>query len=274
MYIIYAIAGRKAKMICQKWLVKGAKTLMGVVYRPEKIRGTALLLPGFGMHMCDVDYFMSKLARKLSDAGMYTLLLDPYGHGDSYGELDECTIDSLKEDIMMGVEHCKTVSDNIYAISRGLLANLLVSADTYVNVIGLSPICIDKDLISDFILPKQSVEIYQYIPGKDYVGYTDFDKDKLCLMEMIGGRIRHIHGQFINPDILTYVLTCDHIQVLRQYENACWIFFEPSDERLFRMYQSSELEYRKLSAYYKTAIYRDAMCQYNVIDEIVNMTTA
>lgn len=262
------------KMIVQKWLVKGAKTLMGVVYRPEEIRGAVLLLPGFGMHMCDVDYFMSKLARKLSASGMYTLLLDPYGHGDSYGELEECTIASLKEDIMMGIEHCKTVSNNIYAISRGLIANLLVSAEKCVNIIGLSPMCVDKNLISDFVLPKENTEIYQYIPGKDYVGYTDFDKDKLCLMEMIGGRIRHIHGQFIHPDILTYVLTCDHLQVLRQRGNACWIFFEPSEERLFRVYKSNELEYRKLSVYYKTAIYRDAMCQYNVIDEIVNMTTA
>ena len=261
-------------MINQKWFVKNNKTLMGVTYCPEKIYAAALLLPGFGMHMCDVDYFMSKLARRLYAAGVYVLLLEPYGHGDSYGDLQDCTISSLIEDIMIGVEHCRTVSNNIYCFSRGLIANLLVNTASDIKIIGLSPVCVNKDSISGFDIPNDSVEICKYIPGDDYVAYSDFDKDKLCLIEMIGGRIRHIHGQFINPDILNYILTCNHMQTLREHDNAHWIFFESDDGKLYKIYNNNELKYRELSSYFKTAIYRDALWQHYVIDEIVKMIIA
>lgn len=260
-------------MINQKWFVNKDKRLIGVTYCPEKIYAAALLLPGFGMHMCDVDYFMSKLARKLYAAGIYVLILEPYGHGDSYGDFQDCTIASLAEDIMIGVEHCKIVSNNIYCFSRGLIANLLTNTASNIKVIGLNPVCVNKESLSRIDTPHENIEICEYIPGDDYVSYSDFDRDKLCLMEMIGGRIRHIHGQVINPDILNYLFSYDHLQILQQHDNAQWIFFESAEEKLYKIYNKNELKYRDLSSYFKTAVYRDALWQHHVIDEIVKMIT-
>lgn len=261
-------------MTSQRWFVKKDKRLIGVTYCPNKINASALLIPGFGMHMCDVDYFMSKLARKLYAASVYVLILDPYGHGDSYGNLQDCTISSLIEDILIGIEHCKTVSDNTYCFSRGLLANLLTIAEPNIKIIGLSPVCVSKESLVNIDVPSDIIEICKYIPGDDYVSYSDFNKDKLYLTEMIGARIRHIHGQFLNSDILNYILNCDHIHVLQQHDNAQWIFFESDDEKLYKIYDKNELKYRSLSSYFKTAIYRDAVWQQNVINEIAKIISA
>ena len=258
-------------MINQKWFINGNKHLFGVTYCPEKIRAAALLLPGFGMHMCDVDYFMSKLARKLYAANIYVLILDPYGHGDSYGELQDCTTNSLTEDIILGIKHCRAFSNNTYCFSRGLIANLLTNISPETKIIGLSPVCVDKKSLPSIGVPDDNIEICKFIPGDDYVSYSDFDKDKLCLIEMIGGKIRHVHGQFINPDILNYIFNCDHIKILQQRNNAQWIFFDNQEEKLFKIYKNDELKYQRLSSYFKKAIYRDALWQHNVIDEIVKM---
>lgn len=261
-------------MINQKWFINGDKRLLGVTYCPEGIHAAALILPGFGMHMCDVDYFMSKLARKLYAAGVYVLILDPYGHGDSDGNLQDCTITSLIEDITIGVEHCKKISNNTYCFSRGLIANLLANISSNIKVIGLSPVCVNKESLHGIDLPNESIEISRYIPGDDYVAYSDFDKDKLCLIEMIGGRMRHVHGQFINPDILNYIIKCDHMQVLQQHANAQWIFFDGDEEKHYKIYKNDELKYQALSSYFKKAVYRDALWQHYVIEDITKIIIA
>jgi alpha-beta hydrolase superfamily lysophospholipase len=61
--------------------------------------GAVILLAGFSQPMCDVDYFMSKLARQLAGNGLFVAQVDPRGHGDSGCELANVDLDTLREDI-------------------------------------------------------------------------------------------------------------------------------------------------------------------------------
>ena len=63
-------------MVTQNWVSQAGKRRFSMSYCPEQTPHTtvgALLLPGFLEPMCDTDYFMSKLAKKLYHSGIYAV---------------------------------------------------------------------------------------------------------------------------------------------------------------------------------------------------------
>ena len=81
----------------QTWLVEGSVRLLTVQHFPDVVLpiGAAVLLPGFSHAMCDLDYLMSRLARRLAAQGLMTVQVDLRGHGDSSSRLEDIDLDTL-----------------------------------------------------------------------------------------------------------------------------------------------------------------------------------
>src|SRR5262245_10518045 len=116
-------------MLHQGWLVSDRARLLSVQHFPRDtlVIGGAVLLAGFSHAMCDVDYFMSRLARQLASNGIFVAQVDPRGHGDSSGELADVDLDTLRADINFIAGHyARQFPDLLLMIGRGLSATLMV----------------------------------------------------------------------------------------------------------------------------------------------------
>jgi len=263
-------------LITQKWLVKNNKYLLGVSHYPDSriIKGAVLIFPGFSLPMCDVDYFTTKLARRLVKKEMYVLQLDPFGHGDSSGSLSEVTLESLRDDALTGLEYLQKIhKSNVFCVGRGLMANIFAEAAELPFIkgtIGINPVCIDPDVIKK-LWEKTEVGVYEcskLLPGSEYSNLTDFSRDKLAFFEAIGARMRNIHGQYINTEIFKAMEDEGFMEVLKRCGKGLWFFTDGTCAKGYKTVTAGEIGCRTLDDYYKKAIVRNPLWQFNLIEDI------
>lgn len=88
--------------------LQGARgALAAVYYAPQgetHAGGDVLVVPAFAEEMNRCRAMVSIQARALARAGIGTLVLDPYGTGDSAGEFSEGTWESWRDDLRRGIE--------------------------------------------------------------------------------------------------------------------------------------------------------------------------
>jgi len=273
-------------MVSQGWIDSQGQ-LFGVVHRPNEyeLKNTnykspvgVILMAGFSLSMCDVDYFMSKLARHLAKNGSLVLQIDPYGHGDSEGNLEDVTVDTLRRDINTAIEYVRSQGiDKLYCAGRGLNATLMAE---YVNtskvngVAGIAPYCLNADQVLN-IWHKTKCGIYDcadIIAGRDYRNATDFEEDKLSFFYALGVRIRNLHGQKISAKIFEGLMRYEVKEtILKSTHNSCWLFYDKNgtENQQIHQWQPTEKDiYLSLDTYMHNGFRRDPLWQHNVMQKI------
>lgn len=151
---------------------------------------------------CDSFYFMSDFAKYLCKNGHNVLLMDLSGSGDSFGEIENITVDSIKDDIRSISryihEHGYT---QCYAAARGLSGNVLVdiqcSEHMFNKIICINPVWISDDLndrIKDYLLKLRSEALLEI----NEECYTELE----ILFKMAGTEKSNIEGEMLNAALL------------------------------------------------------------------------
>lgn len=114
-------------MTIQKWLISKGKRVLVTCHVPATGNQTCvLLLAGFAQPMCDIDYFMTRLAHTLVKNKYYVMQIDPYGVGDSEGDIENVTLLTLKEDVKVAINYLQEMKfEKIVCISRGIMSLIL-----------------------------------------------------------------------------------------------------------------------------------------------------
>lgn len=214
-------------MLCQNWIVKGSSRVLTVNHWPDVPipMGAVMLLPGFSHAMCDMDYFMSRLARQLCSRGFFVVQADLRGHGDGAGEFSEINFQTLEEDIRTLIDHYRNgISDQVFCVGRGLMATLLAAFATDVTgIAGVGPYCISPKTIQ--IPTANTFDAYEAFPGKDYVKYTDFTEDSLCMLNALGAVPYNIQGMEMNRQLLQDLASFDAVSTLQNVKcKNLWLF--------------------------------------------------
>lgn len=265
-------------MAIQCWIESKGKSLAAISHWPDcnEVRAGAVVVAGFSQSMCDIDYFMSKLARRLTRQGMFVVQIDPRGHGDSRGDLAEVSLQTLREDIKCGIDYATHfVGDNVFGIGRGLSATILAE---YIHekvvraVAGVSPYCLDIVDVKK-IWQKTEQGIYEFadlIPGEDYAELSDFDIEKVGLIEALGALIYNLHGQKISTNILKELSNYDSKKPFQSdFRKGLWLFPNNSAESPFIEWVSTnEKPYRSSEQYVNNSFIRHPTWQYKIIEYI------
>lgn len=215
------------------WINGYDQCLAAVIHKPNinKYRLAALLMSGFASPMCDIDYFMSKTARKLCGLGIYAVQVDPIGHGDSYGLLSDISLKTYREGIKNVIQYIQgEIGNEIVCIGRGLSATLQYELACEMNlqkVVGINPYNIHGNMLKQIWKAEFDgvAEISDIYIGKDYKTYSDFDQKKRCFFNALGGSILNLHGQCISGSFINE-LSGFYPSFHKDACNATWIMCE------------------------------------------------
>ncbi|MEK4510170.1 hypothetical protein [Paenibacillus sp. FSL K6-2524] len=238
------------------WINVHKNSLSGVCHIPSRNeRGAAaLLIAGFPQPMCDIDYFMSRLARRLCQKGNHVFQLDPFGVGDSSGLLEEVTYTTLVTDLCQGIAYIQNQGfSEIHCISRGLPAYLFVelakSLCPELRVIGLNPFHGSQDLDIS-LLKEKSYELIDL--------YDTFPPEQVDLfLDDIGAKPSNLRGQRISGLLLKEILAIqpDKEFIHKHIDHCIWTLSSSSEGRNKNVF---------------SAFVRDAEWQNRIISEICN----
>jgi pimeloyl-ACP methyl ester carboxylesterase len=196
-------------MIHQHWILNGNIRMLAVQHRPTGVypAAVAVLFAGFSHAMCDVDYFMSRLARQLVELGFLVAQVDPRGHGDSPGDFSDVDLDTLRADIAAALDHyARTYSKNIVCIGRGLSASLLaeLSSDAVLGVAGIGPYALEGALVRTHLATLDRVEgdAFDMFPGNNYSDLSDFSPAAARIIHALGALAYNLHGLRLSERLL------------------------------------------------------------------------
>ncbi|AJQ26589.1 serine aminopeptidase domain-containing protein [Pelosinus fermentans] len=268
-------------MFTQFWLVNNKISLAAVSHRNDLDRKSVcgvVLIAGFSQPMCDVDYFMSKLARQLSNLGIFVLQVDPRGHGDSEGNLENVNLYTLREDLSIAVNFvAEQVGDKVFCIGRGLSATLFAEISSLApirGVVGISPYCIEPSIVSEIWanIKPGIFDVNDIMPGTDYKSFSNFDIGKIAFCNAIGALPYNLHGQVMSTEILFNLFEYKPLEVLKKCKDkSLWLLSEGKDNnRIVHWHLENEKLYPNLNNYVKNAIIRDPLWQYDIIERICN----
>jgi pimeloyl-ACP methyl ester carboxylesterase len=225
-------------MITQQWIRLRKSRLLTTEHWPDEFAPAArvVLLPGFSHPMCDADYMMSKLARRLSERHFAVTQVDLRGHGDSPYPFDEVDLDMLREDVEALSRHYRTdYFDRTFFIGRGLTATLIAECargSHIAGIGGIAPYCLVPEFAAQFSSesPKDAWDIF---PGNDYINHSDFDENACCMLNALGAVDYNLHGMRISQKLMAGLAEFDARAALEKTasRNSCWIFCNPSEER-------------------------------------------
>jgi hypothetical protein len=247
-------------VVVQFWLNASKTYLSGVRHTPTKGKRNvaALLISGFPQSMCDIDYFMSRLARKLCEKGNNVFQIDPIGIGDSSGLLEEVNCKTIKESLYHGITYIQKQGFNkIFCISRGLPATLFatIAENLFygVYIIGLNPYY-GRQKLDLALLTKKSYELMEL--------YQIFTPKQVNLfLNDIGAKTSNLSGQRISYELIKDIMEIEPDKYVRnddKYNN--WIFSFP-------LGNEETLSENEMTRY---TFPRDAKRQNNIINIISN----
>jgi hypothetical protein len=185
--------------------------------------------------MSDLDYLMSRLARKLAASGLFAVQVDPRGHGDSSGSLSEVDLDSLREDINAVADHyCRLYPDLLVFIGRGLSATLIAEqlgaragiAIVAISQYEMSPEVMKQRITDDRITCESAVDAVALFPGKDYVRLGDFAAESIAIIDALGTVPYHLHGTMVSGNLVRQLTQFDAAAALRNGRDSGRLFLE------------------------------------------------
>lgn len=220
-------------MLCQQWIVEGNTKIFTVQHWPDVPipMGTVILLPGCSHAMCDMDYFMSRLARGLCARGFFVAQADLRGHGDGAGDFSDVSLATLQEDIAIVINHYSNMSDQLFCIGRGLNATMLAGYSGSVTITGMAgvgPYCLPAAVAGKFANAMQAAacDAYEVFPGNDYVSFSDFEAEALYMLNALGAVPYNLHGMEMSAQLLQDLAAFDAVHCLQHAPAASklWLF--------------------------------------------------
>lgn len=121
------------------------KTCMGnisaLTFEPEITNNVGVLfMHGFGHHKCETASLFTKIAKKLYENNVCSLLFDFYGFGDSDGVTETVTFDTMLENAKIAFEFLKKMVSKVYLVSCGISATIsCYFFDDIKMIIAISP---------------------------------------------------------------------------------------------------------------------------------------
>ncbi len=144
-------------MIDNYWINIEGNLYPGVMrYNGQNYRRVIFLLQGFSYSMCDKDYFMTRLANRLCNDIDMIFQFDVSGHGDSFFDLGEVSLEQIVNDITQIIKYLSGKGKEIVVIGRGLLTSLAYKslADNDFSlvkyIISYNPYFIENRIVKDF----------------------------------------------------------------------------------------------------------------------------
>lgn len=228
-----------------------------------------VLISGFSEPLCDMDYYMSKMAKYLYQQGNNVFQMDLFAHGDSTGNSEDITISKLMNSITDVINHiiCNEFS-SIILVSRGLMATLIsdrfAEYDIIEKIIGVNPwyfppdkskeICkaIDNNCISFSTIQQGYCKELEELP-------QDM-KDIINVYSELG-----VFNQNISQYFLRELLNFDYSK-FEKVEKA--LYFETNKEKNDIAPWQVEEGYRKNLDYDAISLVNDAMWHYKTYKTI------
>jgi pimeloyl-ACP methyl ester carboxylesterase len=237
-------------MLSQCWVINHDTALAAVANQPvtSKNNSAVVLISGFSQPMCDSGYFMSKLARRLGGEGIYTLQVDPRGHGDSPGILEDITLDILRADIKSAVDYAKEQSGGqVICVGRGLTATLMAEAGigrTLSGFAGINPYGLEPAIIKEIFngIDSEVIDTADILTGNDYGHFSDFNQDYIAFFEAIGaGMLHNLVGQKIATKLIRELMEYESYPILTAFpETKFWLAADQDAERGMRRWIPDE----------------------------------
>jgi len=121
----------------EPFFLQGGNGKVFALYFPARgeVKGSLLYAPPFAEEMNRCRAAVAEQARKLNELGFACLLLDPYGTGDSQGDLSEATWDIWLQDIKAAAEWL-TSKTGTEVILWGFRLGALLAADAANSFLG------------------------------------------------------------------------------------------------------------------------------------------
>jgi pimeloyl-ACP methyl ester carboxylesterase len=270
-------------MLSQCWVIHDNMALAAVSRQPvaSQYNRAVVLIAGFSQPMCDSGYFMSKLARRLSGEGIYTLQVDPRGHGDSSGNLEDVTLDILRADIKYAVDFAgEQTGGQVFCVGRGLTATLMaemsigqpLSGIAGINPYGLEPATV-KEIFKE--IGSGVVDTADILTGNDYGHFLDFDQDFHGFFEALGsGMLHNLVGQKIATKIIRELMEYEPYPILTASpETKFWLAADQDAERGMRRWTSDEegeRYFRTPREYRENPFSHDPLWHHHAIEMLCN----
>lgn len=260
-------------MISQQWFFSNNRSLLGVLRIPKReSKDAVLILPAFSQPMCDVDYFMTRMAKMFAEDQIATLQFDPTGHGDSSNRLVNATVDILKEDINNAINYLRSFGfQNISIITRGIMVNISAGVICEgVNIIGLNPFlikcCEINELLKRISCCKEK-EVFGIIKE---LNKCDIDESIIIsLLESLGIRVRYVSGQIIHSSIWEYLTSNSYFNDIYSCNyNTCLMTLNKHD---WEIHDSIKNVFWRLKDY-KCCFERNPIWQFKVMQKLLALT--
>jgi exosortase A-associated hydrolase 1/exosortase A-associated hydrolase 2 len=143
--------------------------LLAIHYPPLATRhplGDILLIPPFAEEMNRCRAMVSMQARSFSQRGIGTLILDPFGTGDSGGEFSEGSWDQWRDDLQRGIEWLRRNSSGcqtLWGIRLGaIMASEIAAQDPGIDrLLFWQPVVQGKNHFTQFLRIRIAAEMGQ-----------------------------------------------------------------------------------------------------------------
>ncbi|SDN48145.1 Pimeloyl-ACP methyl ester carboxylesterase [Fictibacillus solisalsi] len=209
-----------------------------------------VFFPGLGQAMSEKNYLFSNLRKVLAESGQTCVQFDYRGHGDSFGELGDYSLQTMIEDGLMVMQDCyiQFRPKTIYLIGNGIgsfVASRLSRLSWKYFSIQAKVICISPPL---FQYPKASdlfskeslaaleqngaVDSQVLIPGYDYYTLSDFDNSQYEFVTSLGGHMLYLHGQKLSYELIRELDQFDLKEELRTVTDVSVLLGEHDTEGL------------------------------------------
>ncbi|MCK6259462.1 alpha/beta hydrolase [Fictibacillus sp. KIGAM418] len=225
--------------------------IYGVIeYGSKECDTLTISFPGLGQAMSEKNYLFSNLRKVLGQSGQTCVQFDYRGHGDSFGELGDYSLNSMIEDGLTVMQDCykQFRPKTIYLIGNGIgsfVASRLSKLCWEYFSINAKVICISPPL---FKFPKASelfskvslavleqngaIDSQVLIPGYDYYTLSDFDNAQYQFVTSLGGHMLYLHGQKLSYELIQELNEFDLKEELQTVKDVTILLGEHDNEGL------------------------------------------
>lgn len=221
---------------------------------PPANQSLVLTLSGLGQAMSEKNYLFSNLRKSMAVYNQRFVQFDYFGHGDSYGELGDCSVSSMIEDALLVLQ---TVTERIrpkciYLVGNALGA-LIAKKVSLIWEREQGVKCIPILISPPLALPKArnviDVSVYKrlkengkldsqvLVPGYDYYTLSDFDPEQYKYFTSLGAHMLYLHGQCISERMLTELDQISPITLLNEGSQECFIIVGEKDTESLELVQ-------------------------------------
>ena len=225
--------------------------------------------------MTDIDYFMTNIKNALLEQGYAVIQFDPYGHGDSDGQIEYFNYDILIKNISTVTSWIKqNIGRDIILFTRGLYtlaASDLQLCNMFIKSILLNPIKLTQQTYNEILLLLSDKDAI--IDFNDWFSnIPEHQKDKVeSLFYSWGAKLKNLQGQYFNTDVFRNFLLRTYNRV--DIDNGTNYYILSNQTNEFNINKCSGCLYTyDINYYYKyNALPRDPDWHFKLIQAVVNL---